>query len=156
MICSKCGADNADTSRFCTKCGSALDSAPAAIYPPADMSAPVQSDTTPPAPLYTQPTQQGYTNYTSSNYGGAPLQSDNGWLGIAALVCGILSIPCCFTIYGGFVFGIAAVVMGIFGLKTSRRSLAIAGIVCGGVGILFSIFYIVAAFAGFEMLQNNP
>jgi len=66
------------------------------------------------------------------------------WMAIVSLVTGILSlctafipIICCVAP----LFTIAAVVLGILGLKSTKKTLAIIGIVVGGVGLLAQIIY---------------
>ena len=58
----------------------------------------------------------------------------NGKLAIASLVCGIIALayPACIT---GPVGSIAAIVLGILGIRSERRALAIAGIALGGLAI---------------------
>jgi len=68
-------------------------------------------------------------------------------LAIISLVAGILSIPtcCCFGI--GIPFGIAAIVCGIIAMGKAKANpelykgngLAIAGIICGSLGMLSGI-----------------
>jgi len=86
---------------------------------------------------YDQAYQQSYSAPSSGN------PSKDG-LAIGSLVCGIVSLclswlPCC-----GGLLPIAAVVLGILGLKATKRTLAIIGIVLGGlvivVNIVWSIF----------------
>lgn len=65
--------------------------------------------------------------------------SDKKGLAIASLVLGILGfcgalIPVC-----GGLFGLAGVVLGFLGLKSSGKGMAIAGIVLGVLGILAAI-----------------
>ncbi len=59
-------------------------------------------------------------------------------LGIASMVCGILSIVtiCCLP-YAPIVLGIVAIVLGIVQIvKNEKKGMAIAGIVCGAVGLI--------------------
>ena len=73
------------------------------------------------------------------------------WMAIVSLVSGILSlctafIPlvCCIAP----VFTIAAVVLGILGLKSTKKTLAIIGIVMGGVGIIAQIIIAIIGLVG--------
>ncbi|MCD4752144.1 MAG: DUF4190 domain-containing protein [Anaerolineaceae bacterium] len=73
------------------------------------------------------------------------------WMAIVSLVSGILSlctafIPlvCCIAP----VFTIAAVVLGILGLKSTKKTLAIIGIVIGGLGIIAQIIMTIIGFVG--------
>lgn len=79
--------------------------------------------------------------------GFGPPNSSNG-LAIGALVCGLLAIPttCCCSI-GSMPFGIAACVMGGIALSKAKaqpqvyggKGMAVAGLICGIVAILFAI-----------------
>ncbi len=76
-------------------------------------------------------------------------------LPIVSLVLGILSIVlfCC---YGGFPFGIAAIITGYLGYRNTNqdpehftgRGMAIAGMILGVVGFLGLIMLILAGIAG--------
>ena len=72
-----------------------------------------------------------------------PASSGDGPIGysIASLVCGILGILCCSCCGLGLVFSIAGITLGIISLNKNceGRGLAIAGIACGGVGVLFGL-----------------
>jgi len=77
----------------------------------------------------------------------APSSSTNG-LAIASLVTGILAFLCGL-FFMGLVFGAAAVVLGVVGLKRpGGRGLAIAGITTGIVGAVsgavFTVFWVIA------------
>ena len=62
-------------------------------------------------------------------------------LAICALVSGILAL---ISYYGSFLFGVAAIVLGVIALKkgTSKRGMALAGIIMGAIGLLFWILFI--------------
>ena len=72
-----------------------------------------------------------------------------------ALVLGILSLflICC---YGGFYFGLAALIVGFIGMSNSSKDpqkyggkgLAIAGMIMGGVSLVFAVLAILIAIAG--------
>ena len=76
-------------------------------------------------------------------------------MAIISLVTGILSIICC----GSFIFGIAGVVLGFLGRKEINESngtkkgagLAMAGLITGAVGIVFSaLYWILVVASGFD------
>ena len=119
------------------------------------------TDDAPPTVLLNQArtTQQNWENYqtASPQWGNQPLQQNqpfypavvqgqNQTLPNIALSLGICSIVfiCC---YGGFPFGLAAIIIGYIGLKNTNenpmryggRGLAIAGIVTGVVGLLVTV-----------------
>jgi hypothetical protein len=61
---------------------------------------------------------------------------------ILSLVFGCLSIVCCCAWYIGMLFGLAAIVLGIFAQRDNfapKSDLAIAGIVVGAVGFALGI-----------------
>lgn len=64
---------------------------------------------------------------------------------IAALVCGILSFCCC-----GLFAGIPALILGIIGLRnnTPKKGFYIAGVVLGGLSIVWSIIGAILVAAG--------
>lgn len=66
-----------------------------------------------------------------------PKPKKNGWA-IAALVCGIVSLCCCNSMY---MVSLAAIITGIIGLMGDKGSkgMAIAGIVLGGVSALIGV-----------------
>ena len=93
---------------------------------------------------YPPPPPQPYAGYT------APVAMRNG-LGIAALVLALLSLPAALTIVGGFILGIAAIILGIMGRNRAKKGeannggVAVAGIVLGAVGVVLSIVMIAFA-----------
>ena len=68
----------------------------------------------------------------------------NGF-GVAALIVGLLSLPAVFTVIGGLILGVAAIVLGILGRNRANKGeannggIAIAGIVLGALGVLLSV-----------------
>jgi hypothetical protein len=70
-------------------------------------------------------------------------------MGLVSLILGIISIPLTFcTPYGmavGMAVGVAAVVLGILGIhkanagEADNRGQALAGLICGSVGLVLSI-----------------
>jgi hypothetical protein len=77
-------------------------------------------------------------------YGTPPARPRNGF-GIAALVLGLLALLLCWTIVGGIVFGIVAVIFGLLGRARARRGeatnggMSVAGTVLGVIGLLLTI-----------------
>lgn len=88
----------------------------------------------------------------------APVQPrpTNG-MAIAALVCGLLSVPLFLTIIGGILLGLAAIILGVLGVRFanahrgSGKGMAITGIVSGLLGLLLSVL----AIAGLNFLGNQ-
>jgi hypothetical protein len=95
---------------------------------------------------YPPPPPPPYAGYTTTT---AP---KNG-LGIAALVSAIIGL---FTVFGGLVLGIVAVILGFIGWGRARRGeatnggVAIAGIVLGFLGVIVSIVAIVLIVSFFD------
>lgn len=90
-------------------------------------------------------------------YGGATGPRRNG-LGVAALVLGVLAVLTCWTVIGGIVLGLIAIVLGVLGRGRARRreadngGMALAGLVLGVVGLALS-----AALVAFGLsLLNSP
>ncbi len=88
-------------------------------------------------------------------YGGAPMGPMMGepskGLAIAALVCGILAIPGACCCYSSIPLGIAACIMGPIAMSKAKasptthggRNMAMAGLICGIVGLVLTIFAVV-------------
>jgi hypothetical protein len=76
---------------------------------------------------------------------GAPTPPPRNGFGIAALVLGLLALVLCWTIVGGVILGILAVVFGLLGRARAKRGeatnggLSVAGIVLGIIGLLAAI-----------------
>lgn len=73
---------------------------------------------------------------------------------IISFICGLVSIVFgCFG--GGFLFGIAAIVLGVISRKRNedKKGLAVTGIITGIVGTLFSIVMIIVG-VGSTLGQN--
>ena len=88
--------------------------------------------------------QQGYQQGYGPGYDRPPMRYGAG-MATAALVLGILSLILCWTVFGGIVLGILALVLGIIAARRAGRGeapgrgRAIAGIVTGVLGLLLSI-----------------
>ena len=102
-------------------------------------------------PAY-QPGQAGQgQGFGQPGYGAGPTPT-NG-LAIAALVLGILALLTFFTIFGGILLGLLAIVLGAIGVSKSKqlngsgKGLAIGGIVTGVIGALLSLLIVGGLFA---------
>jgi hypothetical protein len=77
-------------------------------------------------------------------------------LGIAGLVCGILSILTSLTVFGGIVLGILGLIFGIIGRRKASRGeadnggMALAGAICGGIGLVLAILLVVVGVSVFH------
>ncbi len=82
------------------------------------------------------------------------VQGQNQTLPIISLVCGVLAfvLICC---YGGFPFGIAALITGFLGIQNFNKDpmnfggkgLAIAGMILGGISFLLSVVFLIFGIA---------
>lgn len=73
--------------------------------------------------------------------------NNKDWMAIISLVAGILSL--CGSLFAplGCVMAAAAIVFGILGLRSDKRTLAMIGLVVGGLGIVLSlVFGLIAIF----------
>jgi hypothetical protein len=82
----------------------------------------------------------------------APKKDQSG-LAIASLVLGILSLCGWFVPICGFPMTIVGGVLGFLGLKSTRRGLAIAGLVLCAIALILTI---VNAVAGAALATMNP
>lgn len=120
-------------------------------YPPS--SSPGYPPPPPPAPSWT-PTAPA-----------APA-TQNG-MSVAALVCGILSILAIWAFGVGVLLGVLAIVFGVIGRRRAdedpndtSRGQATAGFVCGIVGVVGGLFYVLVAVLAFgffaEVVEEFP
>lgn len=90
-------------------------------------------------------------------YGAPPVRPRNGF-GIAALVLGLLALVLSWTIIGGIIFGILALIFGLLGRARAKRGestnggLSVAGVVLGVIGLLIAIGLLVLGVS----LLNSP
>ncbi|MCV7226740.1 DUF4190 domain-containing protein [Mycolicibacterium komossense] len=103
----------------------------------------------PPGASYPPPPPQPYAGYTP------PPASPRNGLGIAALITAIVSLPAAISVFGGFLLGIVAIVLGFIGHSRAKRGeatnggVAIAGIALGVLGIILSACVIAFGVWGF-------
>jgi hypothetical protein len=77
-----------------------------------------------------------------------PARSGGAGLAIAALVLGVLALLSCWTVLGGILFGLIALVLGFVASGRAKRGrgtgrgMAITGIVLGLIGLLISVAFI--------------
>ncbi len=110
----------------------------------------------PNAPPSTQPGAPPGFNPQDPPYTYAPLQpivyarQTNG-IGVAAGVCGIVSVALCwipFVDYLSIVLGALAIIFGVIGVRNANRyggagkGMAVAGIVCGVVGLAIALIFL--------------
>lgn len=170
-ICPNCNSECSDYVSFCTNCGTSL----ADVSKVVDVEATVVDENStygngiddmpeaPKAPEAPQPQFSGYDSADQNVYQGEPQmnympQNNEGSqaLAIVSLVLGILSLLCCCCRWAGVVMSIAAIVCGIIVLVNHKRGkgMAIAGIVCGGIGVLVALTLIIISASSLAMLNN--
>jgi hypothetical protein len=90
------------------------------------------------------PPQSAYPVYANSAQLGATNTGDpdKNWASVSSMVCGISAIPLILLPFAGIFLAIAAIIFSIIGFKSRRRGMAIAGIICGSIGMLISIIVI--------------
>jgi hypothetical protein len=86
------------------------------------------------------------------------IQPTNG-MAVASLVLGILSLLLFFTVVPPFILGALAVIFGALGLSKAKqgapnKGLAVAGLICGGVGILAAIAFIALVVTAGDVVTN--
>lgn len=114
-----------------------------------------------PGQAYGQPAY-GQPAYGQPAYGqpgsGQPVPARRNGLGVAALVVGLLALLTSWTVIGGCVLGVGAIVLGVLGRKRVARGeadnggMALAGLVLGVLGLLLSAALIAAGVS----LLNSP
>jgi hypothetical protein len=86
--------------------------------------------------------------------------NDKPGLGIASLVVGIVGLcPSALFFPCSGLFGIVGVILGLLGLKSSKKGLAIAGIILSALAILWAIIATILSIMGvssgvFDQWQN--
>lgn len=133
--CHVCNTENIDGAVFCSECG-------AAFAPPPS-----------PGPVY-----QPMPGYQMGYMPVKPGDRSRDWAAILGLILGILSIPCCFggvavftdifnyaTLYipscvSGLI-GLAGLIFSIIGMKSTKKGMAIGGLVCAIVGLLMAALF---------------
>ena len=90
--------------------------------------------------------------------GTSPLQAPRNGLGTAALILAIIGLVLCWTVAGGIVLGIVAVILGFIGRSRVKRGeannggIALAGIILGALSLVAGIAFIVIYVAMFNWL----
>jgi hypothetical protein len=92
------------------------------------------------------PGYPGLGQYPVAGYGapmGGPQQ--NNTLGLISMILGIIAIPAACCAFLGMIVGVGALVLGILGMRkaaagqASNRGQALAGVICGSIGLVLSI-----------------
>jgi hypothetical protein len=97
--------------------------------------------------------------YQVPGYPMGPNPTSANALGIVSLVLGILSIPLACCSFFGLVLPIPAIVCGVLGIRkasqgqATNKGLAIAGLICGCVGLMISLTLVTLSLIG--MITDN-
>ena len=140
-VCNSCGAQNEDSTRFCTTCGTAFNG-PAPVPAPEPAPAP-----DPYQPTYQPTYQPDYgSSYQQNVYQPVMMNSNPATfsaLAVTGFVISIVSIFCCgITAPLGLIFSIA----GLFAAARKDKKgmgLAIAGTIINGIATLFIVFVLI-------------
>ena len=97
---------------------------------------------------YSSETQ--YSTDAQSQYAAQENEGGSKVFAIISLVCGIVSVVCCCTSWFAVIAAVAAIVLGILSInkEENAKGMAIAGIICGGFGLLIGIIVLIMAAAG--------
>ena len=130
--------------------------------PPQSPYPPPQGGGYPPQPPYPPPQGGGYPGAYPppppapyAGYAPPPVGPKNG-LGIAALIVAIIGLVFCWTVVGGIILGVVAVIIGFLARgrvkrgEASNGGVAIAGIVLGIVAIVLGLVFIPIWYSLFE------
>jgi O-antigen ligase len=103
------------------------------------------------------PAEPGPEYRPGAGYGGPSARPRNGF-GVAALVLGVLALLLSWTIIGGVVLGVLALIFGVLGRSRAKRGeatnggVSVAGIVLGIIGVIIAIALIAFGLS----LFNSP
>lgn len=172
MTCKHCGAEIAEGSKFCENCGNKIE---AVVTETVEE---VVEDTVKETEGYKEPerveaevVEEGAKtdfssddiaaeNETASAAEGLSIEAGPIGYSIASLVCGILGLLCCCCGFFGLILSAAGVILGIISLNKNceGKGMAIAGIVCGGIGAAFTLITIILGTVsgnfGLDNLEN--
>jgi ribosomal protein L40E len=139
IICPKCSAGNPEESTFCSNCGTRLAGSESKLQPAA-VICPNCGAGNPAGSIfcYNCGAQLANTKVT----GAQPIQAQpvpagptkrglaqHNWKAITSMILGIIGVFAWFLPFLGFPVTIAGLVFGIFGLKSQKPGMAIAGLV---------------------------
>ncbi len=79
---------------------------------------------------------------------------DRRGLAIASLVLGILSLCASLAWFCGGPISVVGIVLGVLGMKSSGRKMAIAGVILSAVGLLLMIVFIIIGAVSGPFINN--
>jgi hypothetical protein len=154
MQCAYCGATLKPGAKECSQCGaevaparppgapgaSAAEDAIPEAFPYADPSQAVEAPLTTPEPEAVTPAPPSFADIPLAAVNPAP--ADNlSMLAIASLVLGVFSLCTSFFALCGAPVSIVGLILGAISLKSSRRGIAVSGIVLNGAGLLLAVIF---------------
>lgn len=175
MICSKCGMSYDDSKTKCPYCDELNTNKAQAEEPKTEAEASAEQETNeikndtqqevkediPQETSTEQTSDEKDDGFTSSNVNqqqppkSEPAPSNVNGLAIGSMVCGIISLPLIFTIFGGLVLGIVAIVLAANSKKQYGSSgYAVAGLVCGIISVIISAIVIIFFFVAMAMVAT--
>ncbi len=167
MNCKKCGAIIRENSKFCENCGAPVELAgpvyeeynqaePETIPEPETVTEEQYESASQAEPQFEGASQSApryeYVEPETAKTGG------NQGFAIASLVCGILSLVCCCCCnLLSIVLSLVAIGLGIVTIVKGYdgKGMAIAGIACGGVGIVGKIVFLIIGASASTILDMN-
>lgn len=161
MTCKHCGAPISDGAKFCENCGNQV------VYESSDEMVQETVNTEPERveaevvnPMPESDSSTADMADESMDKGKGVSKKGSNSLAIASLVCGILGLVCCCCGFFGLLLSIAGIVLGVISIKQEGegQGMAIAGIVCGGIGALITIIAMAlgTASSASGLLSGNP
>jgi len=151
MTCKHCGAPITAGMKFCENCGNKveIEETVSKVEETIERVQPEEVEVQEPVRTYSE--QSASSNEAPKPAPEVkPASTGNGNQGfaIASMVCGIISILCCCCSGLGFITAVAALVLGIIAVNKQYdgKGMAIAGIVCGGIGLLIFILAMISRF----------
>lgn len=151
MTCKSCGAEIADGAKFCENCGNKIEEP---VNETVNEAANEVTEEKEPERVEAEVVSGGasestYSESSAAAPAGADIEKGPQGYSIASLVCGILGLLCCCCGWIGLVISVAGIVLGIIALNKNceGRGMAIAGIVCGGIGALVALTGVIVAAA---------
>ncbi len=95
-------------------------------------------------------TDSSYSPHSGASPAVQPVRTAGAGMATAALVLGTMALITSFTVIGGILFGLIAIILGVVAVRRASRGLAagrgraIAGIILGALGLLLGVALVVA------------
>ena len=150
MNCPKCNTEIPDGSQACPNCG-------VQIVAPNDNQVPIAptSEVSSSQPAVGSSTVDVVQEQLPDVSSLAAIETKvrKPWLAITSLVLGVLGLITWVAPYFGVVFALAGLVLGIMGLKTNKKILAIVGIVLASISLILS--FVITGNSIYKMLLKS-